>query len=165
MPTLSTSRAGFPSRLSAYVLLLLLVPMLILPFNVTAAGFDEAVDFYKNGNYSRAADILEKTVSGAPSSEAYHWLGKSYGHMAEQASPLRALELARKTRLALEKAVQLDNKNREATEDLMEFYQQAPALVGGNPERAASLRQRLMAMDRDIHNPDNGNWAESNSDS
>lgn len=128
--------------------LALLLPMLFIPAGVTAAGFDEAMQYYENGDYARAAGVLEQTVASAPSSRAYHWLGKSYGHLAEQSGLFRALELARKTRQALEKAVELNGSNRAAIEDLMEFYQQAPALVGGNPERAADLRQRLMAMDR-----------------
>lgn len=153
------ARTGLP------VSRLILLAVLMLPVSVpAAAGIDEAVEFYESGNYSRAADILEQTLSANPSSRAYHWLAKSYGHLAEQARPFRAMALARKTRQALERAVELDSHNRAALEDLIEFYRQAPALVGGNPQRAAELRRKLTALDQDtpIGSHD---WPHSNNDS
>ena len=130
--------------------LAVLIAVLASPV-VAAAGsshLDRAIEYYDAAEYSRAAELLEGVVAQTPSSEAYHWLGKSYGHMAEKAALFRALELARMTRKALEKAVELDADNRPAVEDLMEFYRQAPPIAGGSAEQAARLKKRLTAMEQ-----------------
>ncbi len=113
------------------------------------APFERAVELYQATEYQQAMQLFEQIVAQEPSSQAYHWLGKSYGRIAEQAALFRALDYARKTRTALEKAVELDNRNRAAVESLMEFHQQAPAIVGGSQERAERLQERLAAMKHD----------------
>ena len=128
--------------------LAVLAVVLSLPVAASSGRLDRAIDHYEAAEYRQAAELLEGIVAQTPSSEAYHWLGKSYGHMAEEAGLFRALELARMTRQALEKAVELDAENRPAVEDLMEFYRQAPPIVGGSAEQAARLEKRLTAMER-----------------
>lgn len=145
VPSVSTSRHA---RRIAGRWLAVLVTLMALPAAAQVTRLEMAVEHYKAAEYSRAANLLEQVVAETPTSEAYHWLGKAYGHMAEQAALVRALELARMTRAALKKAVELDANNRPAVKDLMEYYRQAPAIVGGSQEQAARLKKRLTAMDR-----------------
>ncbi|HEY5573594.1 MAG TPA: hypothetical protein VIK64_11315, partial [Anaerolineales bacterium] len=68
---------------------------------------------------------------------------KCYGRLAEQSNFLAAYSLAKKTRKALERAVELDGNNVNALQDLMEYYRQAPGFLGGSKEKAAKIQERL----------------------
>lgn len=150
---MSTSRQVTAiSRLYLLILTALIALPAMAETTTRDAPFERAVELYQAAEYRQAMQLFEQIVAEAPSSEAYHWLGKSYGHMAERAALFRALDYARKTRAALEKAVELDNRNRAAVKNLLEFYQQAPAIVGGSQERARQLQERLAAMKHDKPN-------------
>lgn len=152
------------SRLYPFILALVIALPAAAQDPTRDAPFERAVERYQAAEYRQAVQLFEQIVADKPSSEAYHWLGKSYGHMAEQAALFRAMDYARKTRAALEKAVKLDNRNRAAVKDLMEFYQQAPAIVGGSQERARQLRERLAAIKHDgPDEPNNPRAAETGS--
>jgi len=64
------------------------------------------------------------------------WLGRAYGEKAEHSSWFTAIALAKKTRIAFEKAVQLDPQNVEAHSDLSEYYIEAPGFLGGGVDKA-----------------------------
>jgi len=64
------------------------------------------------------------------------WLGRAYGEKAEHSSWFTAIALAKKTRVAFEKAVQLDAQNVEAHSDLSEYYIEAPGFLGGGVDKA-----------------------------
>lgn len=107
----------------------------------------KGIDAYEAGDYRYAADILEQATSRTEATtEHYLWLGRSYGRLAEQSNFLNALSLAIETRRNLERAVELDERNIAAMEDLLAFYSQAPALVGGGHDKAEKLRERLAAI-------------------
>ena len=109
--------------------------------------FSEGVALYEAQKYEGAIVQFENVVALAPqSSEYHHWLGKSYGRVAEHAVWFRAFGLARRTRAEFETAVQLDDKNVEALKDLMEYYRQAPAFLGGSAKKAAAIEQRLKEL-------------------
>ncbi len=157
----STSRQ---SGILPHLCLAGLIGMMALSALARSDRVDRAVDHYEAAEYHEARELLEQVVAETPSSEAYHWLGKSYGHLAKQAYPFKAMELARKTREALERAVELDGRNRAAVKDLKEFYQQAPAIVGGSQKRAARLQKQLATMDRNSQGrPDYPDPAENDS--
>ncbi|MGR9092354.1 MAG: hypothetical protein ACU85U_17425 [Gammaproteobacteria bacterium] len=109
-------------------------------FATAAVAFDA-------GNFARAAELLEQLAPLQPAcGECAHLLGKAYGRMAEQAPWTRAIELAKKTRLALENAVDLDPSNAPALEDLIRYYRKAPGFLGGDDAKAAQLEQRLYRL-------------------
>lgn len=128
---------------------LLLAVLLCSPARfVGAASADESfrqgVALYDARKYEEAIVQFENAVSLAPqSSEYHHWLGKSYGRVAEHAVWYRALSLARRTRLEFETAVRLDEQNVDALRDLMQYYRQAPAFLGGSDRKAGAIEQRL----------------------
>ena len=83
-------------------------------------------------------------MRAAPSvSQHHHWLGKTYGRLAERAPWWRALGLAHKTRESLERAVALDGEDADALFSLMVFYRSAPGFVGGNEVKARAIERRL----------------------
>lgn len=103
---------------------------------------------FMNGEYKRAAESFEKALAQQPQSSVYmHWLGRSYGRQAESASPFTAPGLAVKARQAFEKAISMDFSNKEALNDLFEYYMDAPGFLGGGLNRAEQLAARIASLD------------------
>jgi len=95
-----------------------------------------------------AVSSAEKAVAINPKSSTYHdWLGQAYGEKASRASMFRAYPLARKTQNEFETAVQLDERNFDAMQNLIEYDCTAPSVVGGGEDKARPLIQKLMGMD------------------
>jgi tetratricopeptide (TPR) repeat protein len=103
---------------------------------------------FLSANYKQASELFEKAVAADPAnSDAYLWLGRSYGRRAETASVFSAPGLATKSRQAFEKAVELNPNNKEALNDLFEYYLQAPGFLGGGEDKALKLIDRIAALD------------------
>ena len=75
------------------------------------------------------------------------WLGRAYGKRAETANPLSAAMLAPKARTAFEKAVTLDSKNKDALDDLFDYYLEAPGFLGGGFDKAGAVAEKISAID------------------
>jgi len=60
---------------------------------------------------------------------------------------LSAYSLARKTQKEFDAAVQLDDHNFDAQQDLIQYDCTAPGMVGGGEEKAQPLIEKLMKMD------------------
>jgi cytochrome c-type biogenesis protein CcmH/NrfG len=104
--------------------------------------------YFMEGDFRRAADSLEKAaVLNPDSSMIQTWLGRAWGRRAETAFPLLAARYAAKTRQAFEKAVQLDPTSAAALGDLFDFYLDAPAIMGGGIDKAATLLPRMTRYD------------------
>ena len=100
------------------------------------------------GNFKKAAEAFEALTGVTPrSAKAHLWLGRAHGRMAETANPFRAPGLAVKARKSFEKAIELDPKNIEAIDDLLEYYLRAPRFLGGGSDKAAALTERLKDVD------------------
>jgi tetratricopeptide (TPR) repeat protein len=107
---------------------------------------------YGLGDFKKAQEMFEVVAKATPSSSAaYHWLGKALGRRAETASFVTAPRLASQCRQAFEKSVQLDGKNVEAMNDLLEYYLEAPGIMGGGTDKAEALAARLAPLDRVEH--------------
>ncbi|MBZ5702840.1 MAG: tetratricopeptide repeat protein [Acidobacteriia bacterium] len=107
-----------------------------------------AKSYIELGQNDNAVNSAERAVALAPQSSLHHqWLGKAYGEKAEHAPWFSAISLAKKTRKEFEIAVQLDEGNFAARQDLIEFYCSAPGLVGGGVDKAAPHIARLLALD------------------
>jgi tetratricopeptide (TPR) repeat protein len=95
-----------------------------------------------------AITSAERAVAIDPKSSVYHeWLGRAYGEKADHSSMFTALGLARKTHREFEIAVELDEKNFPARQALIEYYCEAPSVVGGGEEKAKPEIVKLQAMD------------------
>lgn len=112
------------------------IQLLLTKCHLEAKQYDEAV---KSG---------EKAVAANPKSSLYHqWLGEALGQKADHASMMSAYGLARKTQKEFETAVQLDERNFDAVQDLVEYDCTAPGMVGGGEDKAQPLIRKLMDMD------------------
>jgi tetratricopeptide (TPR) repeat protein len=95
-----------------------------------------------------AVKRAERAVEINPKNSVYHqWLGEAYGQKADHASLLSAYSWARKTQKEFETAVQLDEHNYDAAQDLIEYDCTAPSVVGGGEDKAQPLIQKLMSLD------------------
>ena len=95
----------------------------------------------------RAADYFEAAAKLDPKNGTYFlWLGRAYGREAQQANVLRQPGLAKRTKAAWEKAIELDPDNLDARADLIQYYVQAPGFLGGSTakalEQAEEIRKR-----------------------
>lgn len=95
----------------------------------------------------RAADYFEAATKLDPKNTTYFlWLGRAYGREAQQANVLRQPGLAKRTRAAWERAIELDPDNLDARSDLIQYYVQAPGFMGGSMskalEQAGEIRKR-----------------------
>jgi tetratricopeptide (TPR) repeat protein len=103
--------------------------------------------FLESDQIENAVKSAEKAVAINPKSSVYHqWLGEAYGAKADHASMLSAYSWARKTQKEFEAAVQLDELNFHAAQDLIEYDCTAPSIVGGGEEKAHALIQKLMGL-------------------
>lgn len=100
------------------------------------------------GEYKKAVEALQRAAALDPAdSQIRHWLGKSYGRLAETSSFLTAPGHASNCRKAFEKAIALDPKNILAMNDLFEYYLEAPGFLGGGLDKAEALAQRIGELD------------------
>lgn len=103
---------------------------------------------FMSTDYKRAAEAFEKSVALAPNNGEYvHWLGRAYGRQAETANPLMAPGKAVKARQQFERAVVLDSKNKEALNDLFDYYLNAPGFLGGGTQKAEELVKQIAGLD------------------
>lgn len=112
------------------------------------ANFLIGRDYFMTGEFRKASESFEKAINVNPSSSDYmDWLGRAYGKRAETSNPLMAPAWASKARQAFEKAVELDSKNRDALDDLFDYYLEAPGFLGGGYDKAALIAEKLSALD------------------
>src|SRR6266487_1820970 len=72
-------------------------------------------NYFMLGEFKKASEVYEQAVAADPANAEYeHWLAKAYGKRAETSSPFTAPGLATKARQHLERAVELNPKDKEA---------------------------------------------------
>jgi tetratricopeptide (TPR) repeat protein len=104
--------------------------------------------YFHLGEFKKASEAFEKAADAAPQNSEYvHWLGRAYGRRAESGNPFTAPGYASKARQCFERSVELDSKNREAINDLFDYYLQAPGFLGGGFQKAAALVPKIAALD------------------
>lgn len=117
-------------------------------------------DYLMSGDFKKASDMLEKAVAADPGNSDYVlWLGRAYGRRAETSNPFSAMGHASKARQYFERAVQLNPHNIEALNDLLEYYMEAPGIMGGGLDKAQATVDRIARVD-----PSEGHWAQSTLD-
>ena len=100
------------------------------------------------GDYKRSSDAFQKaTKLDSTNSSYFLWLGRAYGRRAELANPLSAAGYASRARQSFERSVELNPRNKEALDDLFDFYLQAPGIMGGGFDKAAAIARQIEAMD------------------
>jgi tetratricopeptide (TPR) repeat protein len=105
-------------------------------------------NYFMLGDYKKATEAFQKAVTAQPNNSEYNlWLGRAYGRRAETATPLFAAPNANKARQYFEAAVRLDPKNKEALDDLFDYYLQAPGFLGGGFDKATNVANQIGALD------------------
>lgn len=100
--------------------------------------------------YLTAEQIAQRLTERAPNfSDGYRLLGESQMRIISLKGWLQALTHAGTARSNLERALELDPQNAEAHLALGVYYLYAPALFGGNLERAVSEFQESEALTSD----------------
>jgi Flp pilus assembly protein TadD len=101
-------------------------------------------NYFMLGDYKKAVDSFEKALNENPrSSEAELWLGRAWGRRAESGGGPMAMIYASRTRQCFEKAIALDPHNREAKNDLFDFYLNAPGFLGGGIDKAEAAARGI----------------------
>lgn len=116
---------------------------------------------YERSRYDEAGESARRAVGLDPRNSEYHqWLGRALGRRAERAGWISGFSLARKVCAEFESAVRLDPRNLRAQRDLIEFYRQAPGIVGGGGGKAWRQVEALAAIDAaEGHLARAGMWA------
>jgi tetratricopeptide (TPR) repeat protein len=100
-----------------------------------------------DGRTEEALRLAEQCVAAHPqTSSCYLAHGNVLGAKAQHAGPLKAMGLATRIRDDFLKAVELDPHNTDARFALLDYYIQAPALVGGGRARARALAAQTDAV-------------------
>lgn len=111
-----------------------------------------------SGKNDDAVKTLEKAVKLDPkSAEAHLRLGDALGNVAQKANVLRQPFLAKRVKSEFEKAAELDPDLLGAHDGLMQFYLQAPGVMGGS---VAKAREQAAAIGK--LNAYRGHMAEAN---
>src|SRR3984893_18651569 len=110
-------------------------------------------DYFMLGEYKKATDAEPRN------SDYVLWLGRAYGRRAETSNPFSAMGHASKARQYFERSVELNPKNIEALNDLLEYYLEAPRFMGGGMEKAKGRVAQISQAD-----PGEGQWAQSKLD-
>jgi Flp pilus assembly protein TadD len=101
-------------------------------------------NYFMLGDYKRATEFIEKALALSPNdSDSELWLGRAWGRRAETGGWLMAGVHASRARQCFERAVALDPHNREAKNDLFDFYLNAPGFLGGGMEKAEAIAKSI----------------------
>jgi tetratricopeptide (TPR) repeat protein len=105
----------------------------VAAFYLGRAALDE-------GHFGPAVDWFERAVALDRQNPMY-WdrLGQAYAGHALESDFFMKYKLAHRCKSAFEKAVALDSTNLDARTDLIEYYAQAPGIVGGDKRRARDM--------------------------
>jgi tetratricopeptide (TPR) repeat protein len=97
--------------------------------------------------YDDAADFFEEAVDANDKVADYQeWLGNTYGTIAQDANMIKQGMLAPKMKGAWENAIALDPKNIEARKSLIQFYLQAPSIMGGSIDKAKEVAKQIVKL-------------------
>lgn len=103
--------------------------------------------FLKLRQWDKAVDEFEKAVQLQPSNAQYHlWLGRAYGSKASNVVFFKALGWARRLLKEFETARRLAPDSLEPRFDLLEFYLNAPGVVGGGKDKAEAEARAISEL-------------------
>ena len=98
-------------------------------------------------DFQGALPLAQHAVELDGKNSNYHLkLGQIYGELAAQASLFAAGSLAIKFRKEVETALELDGKNLEALDSMMQFKYEAPGLMGGDKAAASALADTIARL-------------------
>ena len=109
----------------------------------------------QQGKPEQAVDLAEEGAERWPqAAQVHYWLGNAYGQRIGQLGSMRQAMMAPKLRDAFERCLVLDPGIHEARLSLVEYYLQAPAIMGGSLDKAQAQAAELARRD-----PPRGHYA------
>ena len=106
--------------------------------------------FVAMNNSGAAVEWFEKAIKVNDKVAVHHlWLGNALGDQAQHANKLKQPFLARRVKSEFERTVELDPASLDGRHGLIQFYSQAPGVMGGSMDKAreqAREIQKLNAM-------------------
>ncbi len=94
-----------------------------------------------------AVKAFERAVQLNPTSSDYHlWLGYAYSRQVNEVNFIRKATIGRKIGPLFDKAVELDSNSAEAAEARVDFFLDAPGIVGGSVDKAKAEAERLRKL-------------------
>lgn len=112
------------------------------------AAFERGRAAHNAGKTDEAASAFERAVALDPTSSLYHmWLGHAYSRQLSTAGFLRKPFIARRSGDEYDMAVKLDPTSVDAAEARLDFFLNAPGIVGGGIDKAQAEAARLATLD------------------
>ncbi len=104
--------------------------------------------YLKARDWDNGVREIEKSTQLQPSNaNNYLWLGRACGEKAEHAFPLLAARWARRVLKEFETARKLSPQDLDVRFDLLDFYLQAPGIMGGGKDKAAAEARAIAEQD------------------
>ena len=105
--------------------------------------------YLKVQDWKAAVTEMEKAVELEPSNALYRqWLGRASGERASRAFITTAYSMAKQVVKEFEAASRLAPKDLSIRFDLLEYYLQAPGMVGGGKDKAGAEAITIAEIDR-----------------
>jgi len=105
--------------------------------------------YLKVQDWKAAVTEMEKAVELEPSNARYHqWLGRASGERASRAFITTAYSMAKQVVKEFEAASRLAPQDLSIRFDLLEYYLQAPGMVGGGKDKAEAEAKTIAEIDR-----------------
>jgi tetratricopeptide (TPR) repeat protein len=102
----------------------------------------------KYQDIDRAVDCMEIAVEAAPNNADYQFgYGAALGQKAQKASVFTQVGLARDTKKAFEKCVELNPNHIQGRTALCQYYVMAPGILGGSWEKAYQQVDSVIRLD------------------
>jgi tetratricopeptide (TPR) repeat protein len=112
------------------------------------AAFDRGRAAHNAGKTDEAVSCFERAVALESTSSLYHlWLGHAYSRQLSTASFLRKPFIGRRSGEEYNLAVKLDPASIDAAEARLDFFLDAPGIVGGGIDKARAEAARLATLD------------------
>ncbi len=103
---------------------------------------------YDQQEYGNAVEYFEEATEADPKQADYfNWLGNTYGTIAQNANIFKQGLLAPKMKKAWEKTIDLDKKNLDARQSLIQYYLRAPGFMGGSVDKAKEVARQIVTFD------------------
>jgi tetratricopeptide (TPR) repeat protein len=103
--------------------------------------------YLKSQEWDKAVQEMEKAVQLQPASARYHlWLGRACGERASHSVFIKALGWARRVVKEFETARKLAPEDLDVRFDLLEYYLEAPGIVGGGSDKAEAEVQAIARL-------------------
>ncbi|MBU1299092.1 MAG: tetratricopeptide repeat protein [Bacteroidetes bacterium] len=104
--------------------------------------------FRNLGNIDGAVEHMEEAVELDERNAEYHFeLGRAYGQQAQEANIFSKMRLAGKVKDKFRQAVELQPQTVRYRVALMQYYLQAPGIIGGSVSKARAQAAEVMKID------------------